>query len=54
MGFGGRRRVERFSRLMALAKVFWFYNYIGEEFWFERGEYIYLIKRNKSDLKIKK
>ena len=54
MGFGGRRRVERFSKLMASAKVFWFQNYIGKSLWFEEGKYIYLIKRNKSDLKIKK
>ena len=39
---------------MASAKVFRFQNYIGQEFWFEKGEYIYLIKRNKSDIKIKK
>ena len=26
----------------------------GESIWFEKGEYIYLIKRNKSNLKIKK
>ena len=25
-----------------------------ESIWFEKGEYIYLIKRNKSNLKIKK
>ena len=26
----------------------------GKSIWFEKGEYIYLIKKNKSDLKIKK
>ena len=54
LGFGGRKRVERFSKLMASAKVFWFQNYIGKSLWFEEGEYICLIKRNKSYLKIKK
>ena len=32
----------------------WFQKYIERRFWFEKGEYIYLRKRNKSDLKIKK
>ena len=27
---------------------------LGKSIWFEKGEYIYLIKRNKSNLKIKK
>ena len=32
----------------------WFQKYIERRFWFEKGEYIYLRKRNKSNLKIKK
>ena len=88
MGFGGRRRVERFSKLVASTKVEPKMGHAGEggviELWerrtdgglgcgekidikcfgfkiisrksicFEKGENIYLIKRNKSDLKIKK
>ena len=46
--------VELWERRADGGLAFGFRIISGETIWFEKGEYIYLIKRNKSDLKIKK